>query len=186
MIAIPKITGLELKPNWITSAEAEQLVGFVDDQIWDTTLRRRVQQYGYQYDYSKRSIGCSFSNAMPSEFSALCVRLGQELGEGRTFDQIIVNEYFPGQGISAHVDSAIDFGPMIVSLSLLSAVCMKFQSVETKQVEELYLEPLSLLVLQQEARYRWAHAIPSRKSDKIGDRRMWRQRRISLTFRTLA
>ena len=63
---------------------------------------------------------------------------------------------------------------------------MQFQGVETKQVEELCLEPLSLLVLRQEARYRWTHAIPSRKSDKIGDQRVWRQRRISLTFRTLS
>ena len=157
MIAISKITGLELKPNWITAAEAEQLIGFIDNQIWDTTLKRRVQQYGYRYDYGKRSVGSASLNSMPSEFSALCVRLGQELGESRTFDQIIVNEYLPGQGISAHVDSVVDFGPTIVSLSLLSAVCMKFQGVETKQVEELYLEPLSLLVLQQDARHRWTH-----------------------------
>ena len=71
MIGIPKITGLELKPNWITAADAEQLVGFVDNQIWNTTLKRRVQQYGYRYDYSKRSIGCAFFNVMPSAFSAL-------------------------------------------------------------------------------------------------------------------
>ena len=63
---------------------------------------------------------------------------------------------------------------------------MQFQDVETKQMEGLYLEPLSLLVLQQDARYRWTHAIPSRKSDKIGDQHVWRQRRISLTFRTVA
>ena len=112
--------------------------------------------------------------------------LFQELGESRKFDQIIVNEYLPGQGISSDVDSVVDFGPTFVSLSLLSAVCMQFQGVETKQVEELCLEPLSLLVLRQEARYRWTHAIPSRKSDKIGDQRVWRQRRISLTFRTLS
>lgn len=186
MIGILKITGLELKPNWINAVDAEQLVGFVDNQIWNTTLKRRVQQYGYRYDYGKRSIGGALLNSMPSEFSALCVRLGQELGESRKFDQIIVNEYLPGQGISAHVDSVVDLGPTIVSLSLLSAVCMKFQGVETKQVEELYLEPLSLLVLRQEARYRWTHAIPSRKSDKIGDQRVWLQRRISLTFRTLS
>ena len=62
MIGIPKITGLELKPNWITAADAEQLVGFVDNQIWNTTLKRRVQQYGYRYDYGKRSLGCAFSN----------------------------------------------------------------------------------------------------------------------------
>lgn len=186
MIGIPKITGLELKPNWITAADAEQLVGFVDNQIWNTTLKRRVQQYGYRYDYSKRSVGGASLNSMPSAFSALCARLAQELGDGRMFNQIIVNEYLPGQGISAHVDSVIDFGPTIVSLSLLSAVYLQFQDLETKQLEGLYLEPLSLLVLQQDARHRWTHAIPSRKSDKIGDQRVWRQRRISLTFRTVA
>jgi len=99
-------------------------------------------------------------------------------------DQIIVNEYLPGQGIAPHVDCIPCFGPVIASLSLGSACEIAFSQERTGQREKMILEPRSLLVLAGEARSQWRHAIAHRKSDVIEGKRAQRLRRISLTFRT--
>ncbi|MFP4098390.1 MAG: alpha-ketoglutarate-dependent dioxygenase AlkB [Alphaproteobacteria bacterium] len=59
------------------------------------------------------------------------------------------------------------------------------QFINGKVKREIYLEPRSLIVISGEARFRWAHAIPARKSDIVDDFKIERNRRISLTFRTV-
>lgn len=100
-------------------------------------------------------------------------------------DQVIANEYLPGQGISAHVDCEPCFGEVIASLSLLSACEMRFASLSSGETRAVILLPCSLLVLAGPARRDWTHAIPARLSDVIDGLRVARQRRVSLTFRTM-
>jgi alkylated DNA repair dioxygenase AlkB len=45
------------------------------------------------------------------------------------------------------------------------------------------LEPRSLLVLGDEARYEWEHGIARRKTDHWQGGRIFRSRRLSVTFR---
>ena len=75
------------------------------------------------------------------------------------FNQMIVNSYAPGQGISPHIDLAA-FGDVVVSVSLESAAVMDFspQSGGRSKVGVL-LEPGDLLVLSGEARWEWKHSI---------------------------
>jgi hypothetical protein len=42
---------------------------------------------------------------------------------------------------------------------------------------------MSLLVMKDEARYKWTHGIAKRKSDRYRGRTIVRRRRVSLTFR---
>ena len=77
---------------------------------------------------------------------------------------MLVNEYLPGQGIAPHRDYA-PFGRTVVSLSLLSPCVMDFRHPPTGRRERLLLEPRSLLVLADEARYDWEHGIAPRKRD---------------------
>jgi alkylated DNA repair dioxygenase AlkB len=89
------------------------------------------------------------------------------LAEGvadRPFDQMLVNEYEPGQGISSHRDYA-PFGRTVVSLSLLSPCVMDFKHPASGRKECLLLESRSLLVLSDEARFEWEHGIAARKRD---------------------
>ena len=48
---------------------------------------------------------------------------------------------------------------------------------------EIFLEPNSLLIIRDEARYDWKHGIAARKTDKYNGRTYARNRRISATFR---
>jgi alkylated DNA repair dioxygenase AlkB len=98
-------------------------------------------------------------------------------------DQVILNEYLPGQGIASHIDCQPCFTDTIISLSLGSPCVMDFTRKQTRQVVPLLLESRSLVVLQEEARYGWLHGIPARKTDQYGDMMIQRGRRVSLTFR---
>lgn len=69
------------------------------------------------------------------------------------------------------------FSDTICSLSLGSGCIIDLTNSDIKN--SIYLEPRSLLVLKNEARYKWKHGITSRKSDNG----IKRQRRVSLTFR---
>jgi alkylated DNA repair dioxygenase AlkB len=62
---------------------------------------------------------------------------------------------------------------------------MELAEVEGEGRESQVLTPGSLLMLSGEARYRWRHAIPGRKTDKVAGRSVVRGRRVSLTFRTV-
>ena len=90
-------------------------------------------------------------------------------------DQVIANEYLPGQGISAHVDCEPCFGEVIASLSLLSACEMRFGSLSSGETRAAILPPRSLLLLAGPAPRDWTHAIPARRSDVNDGLRVMRQ-----------
>ena len=82
-------------------------------------------------------------------------------------EQVIINEYLPGQGIAAHIDCVPCFGSAIASLTLGSGCTMDFTHPTTLEKVSLYLEPRSLVVLTGTARYDWRHGIAGRRSDRV-------------------
>lgn len=178
MSSSPNIEGLSYLPNFISSDEEKALIESIDHQPWLHDLKRRVQHYGYKYDYKARRVTSdSYLGPLPDWLTDIADKLPFMP------DQAIVNEYLPGQGISAHIDCEPCFGDHIASLSLGSAAIMQFE--KDGQREELYLEPCSLLILSGAARYEWTHAIHARKSDKVNGFKHQRERRVSVTFRSM-
>lgn len=178
--------GLTYLENYISVDEANKLVQEIDAAPWRTDLKRRVQHYGYRYDYKSRQARREdYLGPLPELFQQLAERLTAEGHFQAVPDQVIINEYKPGQGISAHIDCQPCFGATIASLSLLSACVMRFASQTYSQQMDLHLQPASLLVLKDDARHLWAHGIKPRKSDVISGQKHHRSRRISLTFRTM-
>lgn len=178
--------GLTYLENYISEDEANRLVQEIDAAPWCTDLKRRVQHYGYRYDYKARQGRREdYLGPLPEVFQHLAQRLTDERHFQSIPDQVIVNEYEPGQGISAHIDCEPCFGATIASLSLLSACVMRFSSQAYSRQMDLYLQPASLLVLNGDARHFWTHAIPARKTDVIEGQKHRRSRRLSLTFRTM-
>lgn len=180
------ISGLTYIPDFISSKEQDFLLSQIDQQSWLMDLKRRVQHYGYKYDYKSRAIGNdSYLGPLPEWLSSL----SKKLHDNRIFpsvpDQIIVNEYLPGQGISAHIDCVPCFADTIASLSLGSPCVMEFSNLKIGEKKSILLEDRSLIVLSGPARYEWQHAIPARKSDIINGIKTDRARRVSLTFRNI-
>ena len=176
--AVPDIPGLQYLPNFITTKEERALIEAIDQQPWLNDLKRRVQHYGYKYDYKARAVTAdSYLGSLPDWLMPITQKLPFKP------DQAIVNEYLPGQGISAHVDCVPCFSDTIASLSLGSGVIMQFTNGQEKH--DLYLESRSLITLSGPARYEWAHAIAARKSDVVNGFKIERRRRVSLTFRNV-
>lgn len=184
--AMAHIQGLQYIPEYITPQEHDNLFEIVNQEEWLNDLKRRVQHYGYRYDYKVRSIDYSMKiGDLPQWTMDIAQRLYQEGHIKKNPEQLIVNEYLTGQGIANHVDCKPCFGDTIISLSLGSACMMDFKNQKTKENYEVFLAPRSLVVLKEDARYIWTHGIRPRKTDKINGVRMKRTTRISLTFRNI-
>ena len=175
------IKGLLYIPDYISSEEETSLIKTINKKKWDNSLSRRVQHYGYRYDYKARKVTADmYLGELPNWLNDLALGLKNDGLCEEASDQVIINEYQPGQGISPHIDCEECFGPRIFSISLGGQVVMQLtQSGKTKT--EIFLAPRSLIILYSEARSVWRHSIPARLKDKGVERRV----RISLTFRNV-
>ena len=184
-----EIPGLIYRPDFITPAEETRLVEWIDEAPWRTELKRRVQHYGWRYDYKQRSIDESMRiGPLPDWAQALAERLVRDGLMRHLADQLIVNEYCETQGISKHCDQPSVFEDEVATVSLLETWGMVFRRRKDKHKVEIPLENRSVTVLTKDARYKWTHEIPSRKFENAPDddgqlKRIKRSRRISLTFR---
>lgn len=183
------VPGLAYLPGWLDERAQQALLGHIDAGVWSSELRRRVQHYGYSYDYGRRNLNETRSaTPIPGWAAELAGRLHALGHTDRPADQVIVNEYQPGQGISAHVDCVPCFGPAVAAVSLGSACVMDFLDPQNRENPvQVWLHPGSLCVMTGPARYTWRHAIAARKSDPApdGGGRVPRGRRVSVTLRTV-
>lgn len=174
---VPAVPGMRYLPGYDTQADERAPVATIDAMPWNTEWKRRRQPYGVGY-------GGGDSAPIPDWGRRLADRMLADGVTDRPFDQMLVNEYAPGQGISPHRDYA-PFGRTVVSLSLLAPCVMDFRHVATGRTGALLLEPRSLLVLSDEARFDWEYGIAARKRDVWQGVRRDRGRRVSVTFRFL-
>ena len=175
---VHSIDGFSYYKEFIRSDDEGRLLKHADSHPWNTTWKRRIQQYGLSYGTSRReSLG-----DIPDWLSWLCIRLRDERIFSETPNQVIINEYLPGQGIAPHVDYRSNYGNTVASLSLGSPIVMDFRGGENKKVSYL-LEPRSLFVLSGPARFNWKHGIAPRKTDHLLGAVVTRGRRLSCTFR---
>ena len=186
--ALKEIKGLHYRPDFLTREEQARIAARIDASDWRKDLKRRVQHYGYLYDYKARKIEPRhYLGELPDFLEQVAERIFSqtELFSGKPV-QAIVNEYVGNQGISWHYD-ALTFGPEIATISLLEPWAMEFhRRYERDRIngeQNALLETGSCLIMTGESRYKWFHSIPRLSQEKSG---LKRGRRISLTFRTLA
>ena len=190
------ISGLEIHQLITDPYMANKLFKFVDNFDEKQPLKRKTKQYGYNYDYAIRESHKDkklekVDNA-PPELLCISDLLYKHGLIRQKANQIIINKYEPGEGISAHRDHIRLFSGDIATLSLGSAYVMRFRphidntSVDSKKFYDVLLPIGSLAVMKDEARNLWTHEIISKKSDKINGVTTKRDTRISITFRTVA
>ena len=185
-VSIPTIFGLGYIPDFIDKNNEDELLKIIDNQPWKHDLKRRVQHYGYAYDYKARSVTAdSKLSDIPQWLQVYCEKLKDFRFFEEIPDQVIINEYQIGQGISAHIDCVPCFGATIAIISLGSPCVMDFTNNQTGEKAPVLLAQRSLAILSGDARYIWQHAIANRKTDKYNGVIIKRNRRVSLTFRTV-
>lgn len=176
------VPGLLYVADFMSEDEENRVVEVIDQSDWSSELQRRVQHYGWRYDYKARQIDSSMRLGPLPEWAA---RLARRLVTNGILpdvpDQVIVNEYVGNQGISRHVDSERSFADGIAMISLLESWEMVFREKKKRGRKVLQrLERRSAAIMTGDARYRWTHEIPKRRHEPG---RVKRGRRISLTFR---
>lgn len=189
--ALSGIPGLRYAPDFLDAGEEATVVERIDRNPWNEEMQRRVQHYGFRYDYRTRQTP-AFEQGRPLTgwARAIARRLCEESFLSEMPDQLIVNEYRGNQGIGRHRDS-LCFADGIATISLLESWEMVFRRSDGREAaRSLRLERGSVAVLTGEARYDWTHEIPRRWSElsAVGQRggrggRTPRGRRLSLTFR---
>ena len=185
-IASDAIRGLRYIQAYINEDEHEVLLAQIDKNNWIKDLKRRVQHYGFMYDYKSRRVNHTMRvGPLPPWLQELAEKLQTDGYMSKVADQVIVNEYEPGQGISCHIDCEPCFERTVVSLSLGSDCVMDFTNTFDKTKMSVWLARRSIIILSDEARYKWLHGIAPRKSDEWDGQKYYRRGRISLTFRSV-
>lgn len=170
-------SGLAYKQDVISESHESKLLEFINSQQWQDSLKRKVQHYGFPYNYQTRKLDTEFI-PIPTILLELATEL--KIDEPKN---IIINRYLPGEGIASHIDSYL-FGDCISCLSLNSGIQIDFSN--RNKDTSLYLLPRSLLTMSGDARREWKHGIVGRKSDHVNGKKILRRERISITFRTLS
>lgn len=188
-VRINEVPGLVYRSEFMSGDEEAAVIREIDGSEWIEELRRRVQHYGWRYDYRERTVRDSMRlGSLPEWAKPIAERLVRDGLQPEMPDQLIVNEYSESQGIAAHTDHD-RFGEAIAMISFLEDWEMVFRKPEDKtRKHPVLLERRSVAVMTGEARYGWTHEIPRRKSEpaKRGSSRKGRRlrgRRLSLTFR---
>lgn len=171
------IKGLTVIENFITKEQEDEMLKFINEQEWSSTLDRRTQQYNYIYDYKNYTL--TKTNKAPAVISDKFSTIFKEDED----TQCIINEYEPGQGISAHTDHQKLFGKKISIISLMSPTTMIFRYGSDSV--SVILNPRSLVIMEDDARTKWTHEIPKNKTNLIGGKRVPRSKRISVTMRNV-
>lgn len=203
------IPGLTVLMSFVTPAEESALLAFLDSQPWRTDLSRRTLHYGGTYCLmppwnasasERKAIEQTIVAAreIPAELSFVVDKMIEQglYTAANKPEYCIVNEYLPGQGISAHVEN-FRFGEPVCSLTLAGDDQMRFHELRnahdgsvrsgkastaprTGKHIDIRLRRRSLAVLSSDARRTWQHEIV--RGRKTGKPMGWR--RVSLTFRT--
>lgn len=175
--------GLAIFEEFIGMQEEADLLTTIDALSWDTSMKRRVQHYGWKYDYKLRKVDPgAYLGPLPGWAQDLAQRLLERGIVDELPDQVIVNNYEGAQGISKHIDCPGCFRGAVVTLSLNESWEMIFSRKRPGSESERYRQTLqrrSAVVLAGEARASWMHEIPQR----LKEGKMLRGRRVSITFR---
>ena len=185
---VQSIHGLYYFPGILDDEEQDEVVKHINANQWRYDLQRRVQHYGWRYDYKARTITPDmYLGPLPDWITSIAKRLHDET---KLFDripeQVIVNEYEPGQGIALHADKDC-FGEAVATISLCDDWEMKFRPVKGIADEDktILLQRGSALILTGESRFLWMHGIDKRKRERDEYSQRERRRRVSVTFRTV-
>ena len=101
----------------------------VDSSTWSDLKFRRVQHYGYEFDYIVNNV--DKSKPLGSAWPPICERLMSGKLEVVTKeahvsmpDQLTINEYEPGQGIPPHIDTHSAFEDGLMSLRYMLRISL--------------------------------------------------------------
>ena len=180
------VQGLSTYSDFVSQEEANKLFS-IFEPLWDSNInekiRRRVLHFGYKFDYhTLRADEAMELVPFPPFIQGL---VGRFPGfEDYGFNQLTVNEYPPNQGIGFHCDTHSPFDDALAVISIGDPLVFEMRLPSSNVEVPIWIESNSLILMTDEARYRYVHGISGRSTDvnPMGEV-VRRGLRISLTFR---
>ena len=179
------LEGFSIIKDYLTNKEEADLVNEIDNQKWVIDYQRRLQYYNYRNELFEPYDLIPIPEKIPPFLEDLINKLIADGIVVEAPDQIIINEYKPGQGLKPHTDRKDYYKNVIVGISLLSGTMMEFTKNKPPGKKTIYLPRKSLYIIKDDARYIWKHAIPARKKDVVNGVEIPRETRISITLRNV-
>jgi alkylated DNA repair dioxygenase AlkB len=173
--------GMLYEENFLSPHDEDRLLGEIarlplaEAQYKEYTARRRILAFGSKYDFGTNELSAAAS--IPEFLLPLRDRIAARTGiAAARFADALVTEYRPGTPLGWHRD--VPEFETVVGVSLASACRMRFRRYpHVKRSKEkpidVVLEPRSMYVLRDEARWEWQHSVAPTPS-----------LRYSITFRT--
>lgn len=170
---VPTISDIFYKPNYISSAEEEQILREVKGTktSWKEVKNRKVQNHGGSVER-----GILLAVAQPGWLHALTERLHQDTGvfgvDGP--NHVLLNYYYEGGGICNHQDGPI-YHPGVCILSTGSSAVINFRrklaegGFDIQPSASLLLQPRSLLIFCNDAYHKFSHGIDTAEEDFMGE-----------------
>ncbi|KAJ2709767.1 hypothetical protein H4R19_004082, partial [Coemansia spiralis] len=194
-VALDAAHGVHYVADFVTADEEAQIMQHIcnDERReagpWAQVQKRYIKHYGHAFDYHLKHIGdvsLAAAPQLPPWILPFADRIRARLPVcALPPDQLTIQRYPPGAGISFHADSHTAFVGPIAVLSMGAPVHMDFREPATRAQATLDLHPRSLLVVVGEARLGWEHAIRARRSDLVDGQMREREERWSITLRTV-
>lgn len=154
-------------PNFITPEEESHIIKnvySVPKPKWTCLSNRKLQDYG-GVPHEKGMI----PEKIPDWLQKYVNKVADlDVFDGKTPNQVLVNEYLPKQGIMPHTDGPL-FYPTITTISCGSGTVLKFLENNEKRhtVCEVYLERCSLVVVKEELYTKYLHTIEEKDCDSL-------------------
>ena len=181
-VSLPE--GMRLEEEFLSADEERSLVThiqalpFANAEYLQYTARRRTVSYGGKYDFAHRQL--DEAPPIPDWLQPLKRRAAEWARlDADEIAQSLINEYSPGTPLGWHRDVPHYEG--IIGVSLAGEALMRFPRYPPRRADgkaaradlKVRLLARSIYTLQDEARWRWQHAVsPTRAL------------RYSITFRT--
>uniref|UniRef100_A0A146QST0 AlkB homolog 4, lysine demthylase n=1 Tax=Fundulus heteroclitus TaxID=8078 RepID=A0A146QST0_FUNHE len=181
--------GVFLWENFISEEEETELIGSMDQDVWNPSQSgRRKQDFGPKVNFKKRKVRVADFNGLPALSQKLVLRMQQQPNlEGFQPVEQCNLDYHPerGSAIDPHLDDSWLWGERLVTVNMLADTVLTM-SLEpglperglTGEVHVAVRLPRRCLVaLYGEARHRWKHGI---------HREDIQERRVCSTYRELS
>jgi alkylated DNA repair dioxygenase AlkB len=179
----PLPSGFVYQPDFLTPADEELLLAEIrplplQEALYKTfTAKRRIVSFGAGYDFASNRP--TPAPPLPAFLRAVRERAAAWAGiSAAELAQCTVAEYSSGTQLGWHRDVPT-FG-VVIGISLAAPCRMRFRPYPYVKharapARVMLLQPRSIYVLRDDARWRWQHAISPTKA-----------LRYSITFRTMA
>ena len=170
--------GFVYTPSFLTESEESDLLVAIGQlefhpfEFQGYTAKRRIVEYGWQYDFTSRS--ASTTQPLPAFLLPLRDRVAALTNlPPDSLVEAVVTEYPPGAPIGWHRD--VPQFEVIIGISLAAPCRMRFKPYRAEgKLVSIILEPRSIYIMSGPARWKFQHSIPAVKA-----------LRYSITFRTL-